>query len=791
MKRINGTITLSFVEEDNKQRVIFRIVPLCTREGVTFRDSMETFPDQGSLRVVPDKREQSTFKERMREMGKLCAVELISTDGKELGKVRQNRNYDPAQGECNQYAIYSDVVFEFAAEGAFEVISWEPSATLTEAPLTQSVLFLSEKVLYGPVAKDDLEAVDIKELKPFGNDQFLLHTVVLPDGTSHCVYWNPEATINWRQRRGSLRRKIDKSQHGDAEMPSVLEAQAADLTQEEERFLRGIADADSAPVNTEESPAMKPIASIEFLEQQAEPKAIPIGIKLEILDSALPFEQQISRLDQPLSESANRLSVESIQKSIQEQGAPVRYTGTPFVRDSVHMPKATSRPEPLHHVVEQQMRMSREERMGGEWQGGAYRQVENPIENLLMAVDAAWENQDTREQAVAALMDNPGFVDRIVEALRGKGQQVHAVAAAYAQLEDIEAERLSLLLQLEQAKENRKAYQEQVAASLSQRKQEEIARLEQSVEALSSQKEQLQTILDELSKQSMDRVLSALADRVSFLGGMSADGNILVCSVVGKQRSAQELRDSLYARLSASGFAITQEDALIFLITFALFPSLCICAQKAEDAQFFASVLLEALGLQNVCAMVRPNSVLQISSLLLENECRTPTVTVQALGTEQLSMHGHKTLYWAAEGDIAQRGASVNGLFPVVRVPSLNAHKGSSLEALPLVSPTSLASFTDMAAEVHPLSEEGEEWFGELCRAFETAGTAIPDAVLLGMRRFVAVASRKLRGGFLAAADAAMCQWMIPRIHYYQLDVAVAQAAVSSLPHTLEALGIQ
>ena len=68
MKQINGTITLSFLEEDNQQRVIFRVVPLCTREGAVFRDKTVEFPDQGSLRIVPDKREQSTFKERMRAM---------------------------------------------------------------------------------------------------------------------------------------------------------------------------------------------------------------------------------------------------------------------------------------------------------------------------------------------------------------------------------------------------------------------------------------------------------------------------------------------------------------------------------------------------------------------------------------------------------------------------------------------------------------------------------------------------------------------------------------------------
>ena len=83
MKEINGTITLAYVEEDNRQRVIFRVIPLCTREGNVFHGGADDFPDEGSLRIVPDKREQRTFKERMREAGGLCAIQLAS-EGKEL-----------------------------------------------------------------------------------------------------------------------------------------------------------------------------------------------------------------------------------------------------------------------------------------------------------------------------------------------------------------------------------------------------------------------------------------------------------------------------------------------------------------------------------------------------------------------------------------------------------------------------------------------------------------------------------------------------------------------------------
>ena len=150
MKEINGTITLAYVEEDNRQRVIFRVIPLCTREGNVFHGGADDFPDEGSLRIVPDKREQSTFKERMREAGGLCAIQLAS-EGKELMKVRQNRNYAPDEGERNQYAIYSDVICELAEDGCFEVV--EPGTDASQA-LTAKVLLHKDKMLYGPVEKE-------------------------------------------------------------------------------------------------------------------------------------------------------------------------------------------------------------------------------------------------------------------------------------------------------------------------------------------------------------------------------------------------------------------------------------------------------------------------------------------------------------------------------------------------------------------------------------------------------------------------------------------------------------
>lgn len=354
MKQINGTVTLAFLEEDNKQRVIFRIVPLCTREGLLFRDNQSEFPDEGSLRVVPDKREQSTFKERMRAMGSLCAISL-GTDGKELAKVRVNRNYDPAQSEKNQYAIYSDVISEFAPNGVFEVLDLSLggcSAQRLDAVLTPMVLLQQSKVLYGPVPVDEAQAAagSLSSLRPFGNDHFLLHTVTLPDQSAHAVYWDPDATINWRQRRGTLRRKAEaelKASAAPRENPveatrpvsTPTEAARPVLSAKTEPTATAAAPAPATPApvpETTKKPPVKETPPKSAGEKNAVSSDLPIGTRLDILDSTISFEQQLDQLDQPLSKSANRLS--SAQEPMAPPaGGPTRFCGTPLLLSLIHI----------------------------------------------------------------------------------------------------------------------------------------------------------------------------------------------------------------------------------------------------------------------------------------------------------------------------------------------------------------------------------------------------------------------------------------------------------------------
>ena len=807
MKEINGTITLAYVEEDNRQRVIFRVIPLCTREGNVFHGGAEDFPDEGSLRIVPDKREQSTFKERMREAGGLCAIQLAS-DGKELMKVRQNRNYAPEEGERNQYAIYSDVICELAEDGCFEVV--EPGADASQA-LTAKVLLHKDKMLYGPVEKEQAHKAAVEGLKPFGNDRFLLHTVETPALGRHSIYWDPEATLNWRQRRNSLRRK-ERAAVQEEEKPKKAEAKAK--AEEKPRKEKAEAPAKAEPKmekpvkqdphtrrveraaeiarqeekqKAREAAAAAQPAAEQPAGEEAE-EALPIGAHLDILDSELPFEQQISRLAQPLSEGANRLTNDVPAPEEEAPQSVARFSGTPLASAGGKIVRTRTRPESMHHVVERQMRGQRDEIMGEELGSGTYGLVENPIESLRTCMEYIWQNADMRQQAMDMLLENEAFTTDVAAALRRGGINLNAAAAAREQLAEIEADRLSLLMQLEAARENEKKFREQAIATLSQKRRDEAERLKKEVEKLTQQNEALLEQSRALSTENAARITEFIAGQMSCLSG-AGEQRVLLSPVVGRAYTQQELAEQLRVHMNDSGFSISDDEAVSLLINFSLYDALCFRARTITDAQLFAGVLLESFGLKSVSATVCPGAYVEMISLLPEDGRRTPTVTVQPLGTETMTVYGHKTLFLTDESAMPEPDRLLP--YPVISVPAMFKRGFGRAAQWQPVEPASLESFAAIRADSHPMLSDAEKWFTDLKRVLSQAELVLPDAMAAGMRRFIEVASRKVRGGFLAAADMAASNWVVPLMMLSGCDTAKVADALAGLPRTMDLLGIR
>lgn len=787
MKDINGTVTLAYVEEDNKQRVIFRVVPLCTREGVSFHDASEDFPDEGSLRIVPDKREQSTFKERMRDISGLCAIHLVNDGAKELIKVRQNRNYAPDAGEKNKLAIYSDVVCEFAEDGCFEVV--QPGQDASGA-LTRKVIIQKDKVLYGPVLKEEASSASLDSLHPFGNDRFLLQNIQNDLLGSRMIYWDPEAIINWRQRRNAMRRKerAEEKAELDAAMltasaPAVEETQPDTKPQQTVVREKTVEPRKRAEKNEKAEKKETPDKTEKTEKDRVtENTALPIGTKLDILDQQLTFDQQISRLDQGIGSTANRLTMDETPSEEEEPEIISHFNGTPLVPSAKPITKSAARPESMHRVVEQQLFQNNE----GE-NRSIYRMVENPIDSLNRCLDYVWQNADMRSQAIEKLSENETFMRDMLQIFRRRGLNTQASAAAQEQLAEIEAERLSLLMQLDTAKQNAKQYREEAIASLSQKLRAESEKLKNEIQALEKTKKKLTDETQALSQQNARQTIDFFSQNMQCMSG-AGEERIMLSPVIGCHYEASELAEKLRVHMNESGYGINEDDAMGLLIYFSVNDTLCLCAATEADAARFAQVMLESFGLQSVSGTILPESYVEVVSILPEDGQRTPTVTIQSLGTESMSIYGHKTLYLATSHQIENYSTAGLPAHPIVHVPTAIKRAFGRVEDFQAVQPASLSSFMDIRSDTHPMLSEADKWFAELKARIEKEEFAVPRATLIDMRRFIEVATRKVRGGFLAAADSAVCHWLVPAIRLGQIKPEHFASIVAGLPRAMRLL---
>ena len=829
MKEMNGTVTLAFVEEDNKQRVIFRVFPLCTREGEMLLGSKELFPDDGSLRIVPDKREQSTFKERMREINGLCAINLVS-DGRELVKVRQNRNYAPDQGERNQQAIYSDVICEFAPGACFEVVEAGKDAS---GALTAMVLVQNGKLLLGPVAREEVALQQLDALKPFGDDSFLLHQFDTEMLGNRRICWNPEQLLNWRQRRSALRRK--ERGHVDENKPAEAASAAEPAKEEKPAETAGDAAPEKATVAEDkpvvkEQPAKqekpnkqekkpqteqaklaenashepkakqeKPVQKEQKMQDddekpaveepkpantsaEAEEAALPIGSRLEILDQDLSFDQQLSRLAQPLSSSANRLSaeVESAEEELPIEEPAGHFNGTPLNRNARQITHSMRKPQSVHHVVERHMVQS------GAFQGeqSTYQMVDNPIERLLMDLEYVWQNSDLREGALAQLLTNESFMQDMMTAFRRKGFSTRTTAAAQEQLAEIEAERLDLLMQLDSAKENEKKYREKVLSNLSNKLRGEADRLKREVATLEKTCESLKATAQALSGEVAEKTQEYVKQHINCL--TSSDANRVVLSpVVGQRYTVSEMAENLRQHMNNNGFALSEDEAMSLLVLFSVSDTLCLCAATREDGYRFATLMMESLGLQSVCAVHQAQEQIELVSLLPENDLRTPTVAIQPVGTESVTAFGHKNIFVASVND------TIPLFVPVFRAPNHLRRTFGHGDEWQTIRPASLEAFRKIRSDVHPLLTEADKWFTDMKNTMVQQQIAIPEVTLEDMRRFMEAGMRRVRGGFVAAADIAVSHWIVPALISKSANADSLRKVFSGLPKTLELLNLE
>ncbi|MGX8706735.1 MAG: hypothetical protein ACSW8J_09165, partial [bacterium] len=140
-----GKLCVGILEEDNPLRSYFRFKPLLMEENGRYIpfDEHDRYPDEGCIRIVPDKNESYYFKSRMRQTGLFSVVDLRDHPG-ENDKIRPNKNYRHGGEEINAYIIYSDVVRGPAPDMIYQLLPVEALQGVVSRPHTPRVLLRQE-----------------------------------------------------------------------------------------------------------------------------------------------------------------------------------------------------------------------------------------------------------------------------------------------------------------------------------------------------------------------------------------------------------------------------------------------------------------------------------------------------------------------------------------------------------------------------------------------------------------------------------------------------------------------
>ena len=445
-----GKAVLVYLEEDNIARAYFRIQPLLTEEGSVVAEMLAAFPDDGFLRIVPDKNEQHTFKERMRGMCGLCVLDL-RTLPPEANKIRTNKNYSPARGENNQFIVYSDAVHAMPENLFFQVVAEENVA----AAHTPQFYIRKGAVIQGPFRQADGQPVgEIAQLPPDSNE---IHAVSLA-GQELLFYW-----------------------------PRQSAAQSASATPAEKE----------APAEAEAAPAHEPAEKEAPAEQ--------------------PAYDQIQALNATLSESANRLH--------DQAPAPMDYvpdqSQRPLVGTRLYQaPQRPAQPRRAHNslmeAVEQQRYAARYEAPGAVLQkSAALKEVSNPVDAFKRALEGIWRCRESQRQAVDVLLSQPGLKTMLSRAI-STGETDLTLTAMHAQLQELEAERLMTLMQLDDAKKNLSAAREEALGELTAAEQQKLDQLKAAQEAAQKALEEAKAALASVAEKRQEAVSALTA--ASFIG---------------------------------------------------------------------------------------------------------------------------------------------------------------------------------------------------------------------------------------------------------------------------------
>lgn len=669
-----GKLVLAFLEEDNPRRGLFHVRPLLTEAGPVPQSDIDFFEDDGYIRIVPDKNEQYTFKDRMRTLGALCLVNLKDY-AEDAGKLRPNRNYNPTRGEPHKFILYSNAVQPLPEDLVFEVVAGKRDMPVPSC-MTPCCYLREGGRIEGPFhQKDGAQCGAPAALRP---DSAQLFSITLPSGQERLFYW---------------------------------------------------------PIIREE---------VTFAE---EPSAKDL---IRMMDEALPDLENTIR-----EETAFRLP---------EPKETPKLTGTPIYRVTAHHAPIKRAHNELHAVVGRYAKDCLLEAPGATMRDvSQLHQVESPVDVFKKTLDTLWVEPDCREQVIGYLLSQPSAPQALIRRMMSS-EDCSVLAAMNHQLEDLEAERLSLLMQLDKAKEDKQALMREALDSADRK-------LKEGLDKLRLQQDALRASMATLAEQ-QHGLLSERQKLLDELEGLGGPGRLLAPKQ-GEKTMLDDLTDRVLNHLNAFGLHARRDDAMHCVLLSALFDQVQVATGMEADAFALCGVLARALGAER-CV----NIPLQPLTFLPGGDGLA--IAIEREGQAEYAPYLRLI---PAAGPLPVGDAYALAPWPclLMRPSAQGAGKQLPAEA-PFSLPALRAELDTLAADALP--RDAETVVDKYCAFLRQQGISLPLSVRGALMRYLLVAANVLDGGIAVALDLGISAFITPHLKAQGMDAS----ALASLPGCLPRL---
>ncbi len=753
---LDNQLLFCYLEEDNIQQAYFRVHPLLTTEADIRQEALSLFPAEGCLRIVPDRNEQHSFKSRMRQLGAYCVVDLMNLSP-EATKIRTNKNYRPDRGENNQFILYSDTVKQLPEHSFYELIDGNADNYTDLAQKVTTPLFYIRQgdVLYGPVRKNTPE-------KPQKSSELagMLFTLSCPDNTEHAILCVKDAPAV-QPRQPIVRMEPVK--------PIVCTPEG------------NVAPATSAESSAPEATAKETVSSDE---------ALPIGESLNILDQSKNFEETLQSLDQPLSDSANLLHnapENRLPKPTKLDIAPGTLTGTPLVRTPLRT--AT---QPIKNRVQ--------EAVTNQWYIGKYeppaqnlptgasmRPIDNPVSTATEAFRNAWRMPEARDQLLDFVLSLDGLRSKL-EPRICRDRNVTALQRVLRdRLQDLEAERLSALCQLDKAHRDLDGFKQQIISGITSRLQQETSQLESSRNAyendvaglknelntLTLQRDALLSQIDALQNDALPATVSRLLSELRV--ALPVSGLPLRMSPIsGAAVSLEDLLNRLTRVFQRCKLTVTRNQGIAFLLLLAGSERIGILSPTPASAATLLKNIANAMGWsQSFAHQLSPE---QKPLVAMRPADATPVLLLTSLPNYAPVQHMRKLFLVRNGGTLIRNTAYEADQWPILSFPAF-----PFIAELPIdenVLPVSQASLDALMEKEAATDEE----INTVLNPIAAIVTPLSGAAKCEMYRFIRVAAGMMEGGLPAALDWAILLWLVPAVERSDRRYAELKALLDEYP---------